>query len=564
MSATTLSGSPTDRRPACRAGRWCAGLPHRSLDALRRLADLRGLAALLASVATGGVLTLGPGPVRADEVLAAQVDEPRAYGWRVGDVVRRVVHLQLPEGWQLDERSLPRPDQRGGELELRALRLVVDDGSSARLGDSGAAPTGLVVGGASAGAGAESDEIGTSEHRGRPVAAPELSVGTWPDVLAQGWGGSAAAWWRGVRSALERVGPMVDGGVPSPAVRQAPRQRLELDYQLFAATGTARRLELPTLTLIAEPPAGQAGATPRELRLPARPLWMVSLAGGAPGHQSGLGEMRPDVAVQGVPTAAPARQLVGSLLAGAALLVLGASAGALLRRLGVSARTQPFALASREINRLLGPGVVATLRRHGVVAPGGKAVRPHRTRVGAAAAHGAMDPALAFDGHEAAWRALHRAFDQAAGRTVLPRQARGWALADARFAPLADEIERFFDASADRFFAIGVAPAWSGGVGGGAGAAERPRSRRTPPADGAANDANGFDEARLWLLAKALARAEAAGLATRGAVQAVAWARRGRLGRGVGAVTLVSGAGGNATRTGEVAPAPHSARPGRP
>lgn len=53
--------------------------------------------------------------------LAAQVDEPRAYGWFVGDTVSRSIRLQVPDGFTLDTASLPRPGKRGGALELRSV-----------------------------------------------------------------------------------------------------------------------------------------------------------------------------------------------------------------------------------------------------------------------------------------------------------------------------------------------------------------------------------------------------------------------------------------------------------
>jgi mxaA protein len=54
-------------------------------------------------------------------VLDARVDEPRAYGYQVGDLVTRRVDVQVPAGLQLDEKSLPRPGARGLALELRQL-----------------------------------------------------------------------------------------------------------------------------------------------------------------------------------------------------------------------------------------------------------------------------------------------------------------------------------------------------------------------------------------------------------------------------------------------------------
>lgn len=51
----------------------------------------------------------------------AQVEEPRAYGYFVGDTVARTIRLQLPAGMAVDTASLPRPGRRGGALELRRV-----------------------------------------------------------------------------------------------------------------------------------------------------------------------------------------------------------------------------------------------------------------------------------------------------------------------------------------------------------------------------------------------------------------------------------------------------------
>lgn len=63
-------------------------------------------------------------PARAADlaVLDAQADEPRAFGYQVGDLVTRHVVLQVPAGLRLDEASLPRLGGRGLALELRSLR----------------------------------------------------------------------------------------------------------------------------------------------------------------------------------------------------------------------------------------------------------------------------------------------------------------------------------------------------------------------------------------------------------------------------------------------------------
>jgi mxaA protein len=54
--------------------------------------------------------------------LQATTDEPRAFGYQVGDIVQRRITVEVPDGLVLDENSLPRPGARGRALELRALR----------------------------------------------------------------------------------------------------------------------------------------------------------------------------------------------------------------------------------------------------------------------------------------------------------------------------------------------------------------------------------------------------------------------------------------------------------
>lgn len=54
--------------------------------------------------------------------LRVQASEPRAFGYQVGDHVRRRVTVQVPAGWTLDQASVPRPGGRGLALELRAVR----------------------------------------------------------------------------------------------------------------------------------------------------------------------------------------------------------------------------------------------------------------------------------------------------------------------------------------------------------------------------------------------------------------------------------------------------------
>ncbi len=74
-----------------------------------KVAFVSGAAALLAGAAT------------AAGVPQVQADEPRAYGWHVGDLVERRIAVFLPEGWRLEEDSLPRPGGRGQAIEIRRV-----------------------------------------------------------------------------------------------------------------------------------------------------------------------------------------------------------------------------------------------------------------------------------------------------------------------------------------------------------------------------------------------------------------------------------------------------------
>ena len=95
---------------------------------MRRAAGLfghslrRGAAAaavVLASAAT--VSATAHAEVAGADVPSAEASEPRAFGYRVGDVVPRRVAVHVPAGFSLDERSLPKVGQRGQALELRRV-----------------------------------------------------------------------------------------------------------------------------------------------------------------------------------------------------------------------------------------------------------------------------------------------------------------------------------------------------------------------------------------------------------------------------------------------------------
>ena len=56
---------------------------------------------------------------QAADTLSASANEPRAFGYFVGDIVTRHVSVQVPAPLQLDTDSLPRAGRQGQALELR-------------------------------------------------------------------------------------------------------------------------------------------------------------------------------------------------------------------------------------------------------------------------------------------------------------------------------------------------------------------------------------------------------------------------------------------------------------
>lgn len=72
------------------------------------------------ALATGLPLLLAL-TAHAEGLPQVQASEPRAYGWRVGDVVERRIEVFVPDGWRLDEASLPRPGGRGRAIEVRRV-----------------------------------------------------------------------------------------------------------------------------------------------------------------------------------------------------------------------------------------------------------------------------------------------------------------------------------------------------------------------------------------------------------------------------------------------------------
>jgi mxaA protein len=71
--------------------------------------------------AGSALLSAALGCAHAVDALHVETNEPRAYGYQVGDVVQRQVTVHAPMGWRPAEDSLPRPGGRGQAIELRRV-----------------------------------------------------------------------------------------------------------------------------------------------------------------------------------------------------------------------------------------------------------------------------------------------------------------------------------------------------------------------------------------------------------------------------------------------------------
>jgi mxaA protein len=78
----------------------------------------RGLLAACAAA----LLTVCSVTAAEPDTLQASTQEPRSFGYQVGDVLERRVLVQVPTGLRLDDTSLPRSGARGQALELRSVQ----------------------------------------------------------------------------------------------------------------------------------------------------------------------------------------------------------------------------------------------------------------------------------------------------------------------------------------------------------------------------------------------------------------------------------------------------------
>jgi len=175
---------------------------------------------------------------------------------------------------------------------------------------------------------------------------------------------------------------------------------LVMDYQLINAPQALMMVNLPSVNL-----KSMSGGD--QLVIPEWPVSVAPLTPRAAFAKGGLQELRPDHPAPLIPTAALRERALLSSSASIAVLLIWLGWWAL--RSARASASQPFARALREIK-------------------------------------------LGDDDREAAWVAMHRAFDRTAGRTVqlstLPllfEQA-------PHFGPRRAAIEQFFEASSRRFF----------------------------------------------------------------------------------------------------------------
>lgn len=207
--------------------------------------------------------------------------------------------------------------------------------------------------------------------------------------------------------ALSRSDERIAGGT---------RVRLELVFQVFAAPVAPRIVDLPTLKLRFE-----GGGRNQELRVDPWPLAVAPLGPEAASPRHGLGELRPDLP----PPAADTRKLRAVAAAGVAVAALIGGWLALVY-FGLpwwGRRHRPFGLAWRELQ---------AARRRGAL------------------------------GEEAAacatiTRRLHAALNASAGHVLFAEGVEAFVAAAPRYAPLQDELLRFFERSRSAFFA--AAPA---------------------------------------------------------------------------------------------------------
>ena len=187
-------------------------------------------------------------------------------------------------------------------------------------------------------------------------------------------------------------------------------EALQLDYQVFLAPREVRVLEMPPIELRFD-----GVPRPQTLRIDAWPVTVAPLAPVEPSTREGLGELRPDREPPPLDTSAMRARL--ALEAGAALLLLGYLAQVYLVLPWAAQRRRPFGRAWKLLGAL--------------------PARPDATQ------------------RRAAFERVHVALNETAGEVLFEPGVDRFVALRPRFAPLRDDLARFFAASRAEFFAGG-------------------------------------------------------------------------------------------------------------
>ena len=185
-------------------------------------------------------------------------------------------------------------------------------------------------------------------------------------------------------------------------------EALQLDYQIFLAPREVRVLEMPPIELRFD-----GVPRPQTLRIDAWPVTVAPLAPAEPSSREGLGEMRPDRAPPQVDTVAARARL--ALEAGAIVLLLGYLAHVYLVLPWSAQRRRPFGRAWKALSTLPDRADAAQRR--------------------------------------AAFERVHAALNETAGEVLFEPGLDRFVAMRPRFAPLRDDLVRFFANSRAEFFA---------------------------------------------------------------------------------------------------------------
>lgn len=196
------------------------------------------------------------------------------------------------------------------------------------------------------------------------------------------------------------------------------RHRLTLEYQVLLSPPEVRTLELPPVVLRLVPsPRGRGVAREQELRVDAWPVTVSPLTPPEARNREGLGEWRPDEPPPLLDTAGARSRLFA--YGAVAIFLLAYLAFVYLWLPWWSPRRRPFGVAWRSV-RHLGPQPQAAQRQE-------------------------------------AFRRLHKALNQTAGRVVFESDVAAFVAEHPQFGGLREELARFFQRSREQFFG-GTAP----------------------------------------------------------------------------------------------------------